>query len=129
MKPKPQKKKFEGPKINLVDFDALFLACQAEADNLYEAPVGGDDLLAQTTLMLKNIPVRFNQHLMLQLIDEKFAGCYDYFYLPKDLKTQGSVGFAFINFVHPVCILRFYHEFQGAFWSALIEGCNSPKKC
>ena len=96
---------------------------------MYEAPIGGDNLLTQTTLMLKNIPVKFNQQLMLKLIDEKFAGRYDYFYLPKDLKTQGSVGFAFINFLHPVCVLRFYREFHGVFWSALIDGCNSPKKC
>lgn len=48
---------------------------------------------------------------MLSLIDEQFDGAYDYFYLPMDLKTQCSVGFAFINFVHPVFILRFFLEF------------------
>lgn len=79
--------------------------------------------------MLKNIPVKFSQRTMLALIDDKFYGAYNYFYLPKDLKTQGCVGFAFINFVHPACIMRFYREFQGASWSELVEGCNSPKKC
>ena len=66
--------------------------------------------------MLKNIPVKFSQKTMLELIDLKFNGSYDYFYLPMDLKTQGSVGFAFINFVHPACIMRFFREFQEASW-------------
>lgn len=37
--------------------------------------------------MIKNIPIKFNQAEMMTIIDEKFKDIYDYFYLPKDLKT------------------------------------------
>jgi hypothetical protein len=79
--------------------------------------------------MLKNIPVKFTQKTMLELIEPKFGGTFDYFYLPMDLKTQGSVGFAFINFVHPASIMRFYSEFQDAQWAELVDSCKSTKKC
>ena len=69
-------------------------------------------MLSLTTLMIKNIPVKFLQGDMLKLIDKNFMGKYDYFYLPMDLKTQCSVGFAFINMLHPLYILDFYLEFQ-----------------
>ena len=66
---------------------------------------------------------------MLQIINQKFIGTYDYFYLPKDLKTQCGVGFAFINMVHPLLILEFYLEFNCVKWSEKIEKCNSNKYC
>ena len=37
--------------------------------------------------MIRNIPIKFNQKYMVDIIDEKFANQYDYFYLPKDLRT------------------------------------------
>ena len=40
-----------------------------------------------TTLMIRNIPIKFAQADMLELINEKFNDQYDYFYLPKDIKT------------------------------------------
>ena len=66
---------------------------------------------------------------MLQIINQKFIGTYDYFYLPKDLKTQCGVGFAFINMIHPLLILEFYLEFNCVKWSEKIEKCNSNKYC
>ena len=63
------------------------------------------------------------------MIDQKFQGQYDYFYLPKDLKTQCGVGFAFINMTHPLFVLDFLLEFNCIKWSEKIEKCNSNKYC
>jgi hypothetical protein len=46
-------------------------------------------------------------------------------YLPIDFVNQANVGYAFVNFVHPLFILDFYHEFQNRKWSKF----NSNKKC
>jgi len=86
-----------------------------------------EEVLSLTTLMIKNIPVKFLQGDMLKLIDKNFMGKYDYFYLPMDLKTQCSVGFAFINMLHPLYILDFYLEFQQIHWSDHVPLCNSTK--
>ena len=66
---------------------------------------------------------------MVELISSKFGGKIDYFYLPKDLKTQCGVGYAFINFLHPLLILDFYLEFHSMKWSDVILKCNSTKYC
>ena len=64
---------------------------------------------------------------MLKLLNRNFKGRYDYFYLPMDLKTQCSVGFAFINFTDALFILDFYLKFHCMKWSDVIKNCNSTK--
>jgi hypothetical protein len=44
-----------------------------------------------------------------------------------DLKTQCSVGFAFINFVDHLYVLDFFLEFQCLKWSETLPNCNSTK--
>lgn len=66
---------------------------------------------------------------MLDIINQKFKDQYDYFYLPKDLKTQCGVGFAFINMSSSLFILDFLFEFNCIKWSDKIEKCNSNKHC
>ena len=34
--------------------------------------------------MIKNIPNKYDQNLMLQTLDKNFKGKYDFFYLPID---------------------------------------------
>jgi hypothetical protein len=71
-----------------------------------------------TTLMLRNIPNKYTQTVLLQEIDKLgFAGTYDFFYLPMDVHNRSNVGYAFINFVHPAsathCIAKFSnYKFQ-----------------
>ena len=114
---KAKKKNLIGPKNNQVDFYRILWA---EENN-------DDEVLGLTTLMIKNIPIKITQNDMLQLLDKNFAGRYNYFYLPMDLKTQCSVGFAFINFVSHVYILDFFLEFQCLKWSETLPNCNSNK--
>ena len=53
----------------------------------------------ETTLMLRNIPTKFNQVSILESFSSRFdTSCVDFFYMPVDFKSQKSLGFAFINF-------------------------------
>ena len=41
----------------------------------------------RTTVMIKNIPNKYTQKMLLQTIDKKFMGTYDFLYLPIDFKV------------------------------------------
>lgn len=41
----------------------------------------------RTTVMIRNIPNKYTQKMLLQTIDKKLAGSYDFFYLPIDFKV------------------------------------------
>lgn len=75
--------------------------------------------------MIKNIPNKYTQKMLLAKINETHKGLYDFFYLPIDFKNQCNVGYAFINFIHPICILELYRELNGKKWQRF----NSEKKC
>lgn len=66
--------------------------------------------------MIKNIPNKYTQKMLLQKIDTNHAHKYDFFYLPIDFKNKCNMGYAFINFVDPVFILKFYEEMNNKSW-------------
>lgn len=41
----------------------------------------------RTTIMIKNIPNKYTQKMLIQTIDRKFSGTYDFLYLPIDFKV------------------------------------------
>lgn len=73
--------------------------------------------------------------MLLQKINENHKDKYDFFYLPIDFKVSSfitycfqnkcNVGYAFINFVDSIFILKFFEEFTGKKW----ECFNSEKIC
>jgi hypothetical protein len=73
----PNKKELIGPKNNQIEFERLLFA-KSRNDS---------EILSQTTLMIKNIPIKFNHDCILEMINRKFAKKFDFFYLPKDLRT------------------------------------------
>ena len=83
----------------------------------------GED--TRTTLMIKNIPNKYTQKMLLQTIDEQFSRMYDFFYLPIDFKNKCNVGYAFINMVKPIYILPLMKRFNQRKW----ERFNSEKVC
>ena len=79
----------------------------------------------RTTLMVKNIPNKYTQKMLLETVDVEFKTSYDFFYLPIDFKNKCNVGYAFINFIDPKCIIPFVEKFNNKKW----EKFNSEKVC
>ncbi len=75
--------------------------------------------------MIRNIPNKYSQKMLLERIDRHNASKWDFFYLPIDLKNNCNVGYAFINFVEPPFIVPFYQDLNGKSW----ERFNSEKIC
>lgn len=83
----------------------------------------GED--ARTTLMIRNIPNKYTQQMLLAEINQRHRGQYDFFYLPIDFKNKCNMGYAFINFMEAHSIISFYREFDGQKWTNF----NSEKVC
>lgn len=77
----------------------------------------------RTTIMIRNIPNKYTQAMLLQEIDASYRGAYDFFYLPIDFKNKCNVGYAFINFMDYRRIVPFFREFNGQRW----KNFNSEK--
>ncbi len=85
--------------------------------------ISGED--TRTALMIRNIPNKYNQRMLLNALDEHHRGHFDFIYLPIDFKNKCNVGYAFINFTSTRHIPAFYHEFHGHKWGRF----NSEKVC
>ena len=75
--------------------------------------------------MIKNIPNKFNQEYILNIINQNFKGTFDVFVLPTDINKFKNFGYAFINFTSSYYIPYFYFMFNGNMWF----GTNSQKIC
>jgi hypothetical protein len=80
----------------------------------------------RTTVMLRNIPNKYTQRMLLAEVDGLgFGGQYDFFYLPIDYRNKCNVGYCFISFVN--------NEFARVFMEKLngykLPGFNSQKIC
>lgn len=79
----------------------------------------------RTALMIRNIPNKYNQKMLLSTLDDGHRGHFDFVYLPIDFKNKCNVGYAFINFLKPEYIEPFYEAFHGKKWGRF----NSEKVC
>jgi hypothetical protein len=85
--------------------------------------LAGED--SRTTIMIRHIPNKYTQEMLLQRINRLHKGKYDFFYLPMDLNNGCNIGYAFINFVDPTHIVPFFEDMNGKSW----EHFNSEKIC
>ncbi len=75
----------------------------------------------RTTVMIKNFPKKYKVENLINEIDnklnispEKGNKNYDFIYFPKSyVKDCSSLSYAFINFIHPLCIIELYTKFNG----------------
>jgi len=66
------------------------------------------------TVMLRNIPNKVSQQVLLQELDDcGLARGYDFLYLPIDPETNANRGYAFINFLNPGLAMMFRMAFEG----------------
>lgn len=79
----------------------------------------------RTTLMIRNIPNKYTQKMLLDSIDQIIPGSYNFFYLPIDFQNQCNVGYAFINMSNTKFIPALYERFHNKGW----ELFNSEKIC
>ncbi|KAI3658192.1 hypothetical protein MP638_005412 [Amoeboaphelidium occidentale] len=80
----------------------------------------------RTTFMIKNIPNKYTQKMLLEMVDESHKGTYDFVYLRMDFKNKCNVGYAFINFIEPSkAAVSFALRVVGKKWKLF----NSDKIC
>ncbi|TKY47702.1 terminal ear1 [Spatholobus suberectus] len=96
----------------------------------------------RTTVMIKNIPNKYSQKLLLNMLDNHCIHCneqiadgdeqqqqplssYDFVYLPIDFNNKCNVGYGFVNMTSPEATFRLYKAFHLQHW----EVFNSRKIC
>lgn len=87
--------------------------------------MSGED--QRTTLMIKNIPNKYDQFSLLKELNlsQNHLGKYDFLYLPIDFQNKANVGYAFLNMIHPLFVIDLLIEFKNRKWTKF----NSHKKC
>lgn len=83
------------------------------------------DFDPRTTLMIRNIPNKYTQRMMLDFLDLRHRDTYDFFYLPIDFRNRCNVGYAFINMVDPKHVAELARDLHGKRWAQF----NSDKIC
>ncbi|KAL3726368.1 hypothetical protein ACJRO7_031285 [Eucalyptus globulus] len=114
----------------------------SEEDGAVAQASSGD---SRTTVMIKNIPNKYSQKLLLNMLDNHCIHCneqigedhceddddrqplsaYDFVYLPIDFNNKCNVGYGFVNMTTPQAARRLYKAFHLRHW----EVFNSRKIC
>ncbi|KAL0081548.1 RNA recognition motif 2-domain-containing protein [Phycomyces blakesleeanus] len=79
----------------------------------------------RTTFMIRNIPNKYTQQMLLDCINSTHKNTYDFLYLRIDFKNKCNVGYAFINFTNVKFAVTFANERVGKRWNLF----NSEKRC
>ena len=84
----------------------------------------------RTSVRIMNIPIKYTVNDLIKKIDltmgfdeKKIYRNYDLFYLPMSKNNPKNLGYAFINFINPLCIIDFYNKVNGLKWK------NEHKEC
>ncbi|KAG1358920.1 Protein terminal ear1 [Cocos nucifera] len=118
--------------------EARFLFKEAGEAEEESASSCGD---SRTTVMIRNIPNKYSQKLLLNMLDNHCIHCnekigeegeedepysaYDFVYLPIDFNNKCNVGYGFVNLTSPEAAYRLYKAFHKQPW----EVFNSRKIC
>ena len=75
--------------------------------------------------MIRNIPNKYTQRMMLEELNRSHAHKFDFFYLPIDFKNRCNKGYAFLNVIDPRSVVSLHREFHGEKW----RNFKSDKQC
>lgn len=78
----------------------------------------------RTYVMMRNIPNQYSKE-KLQAEIKTHDRHYEMLYLPIDGTSKLNKGYAFIDFLHPLFLVDFYHTFNGKSWK---QSAKSTKK-
>ncbi|KAI7823843.1 RNA recognition motif 2-domain-containing protein [Gamsiella multidivaricata] len=95
----------------------------ANIQSISLATLSPDD--KRTTFMIRNIPNKYTQPMLLECINETHFGKFDFLYLRMDFRNKCNVGYAFINFVNTDVVESFIKAHIGKKWYRF----NSDKIC
>ena len=106
---------------------AVFTEADSRVSTQPNTPSVEDSLKDErTTVMLRNIPNKYSQRMLLDEINNLgFEGLYDFFYLPIDYRNKCNVGYCFVSFIHNEAARRFMEKMIGY----KLPGFNSQKIC
>lgn len=79
----------------------------------------------RTTIMIKNVPNKYTQQMLMEYIDATHLSRYDFFYLRIDFQNRCNVGYAFVNFIDPIDLVTFAQKRVGTRWNRF----HSDKIC
>ncbi|XP_038886378.1 protein terminal ear1 homolog [Benincasa hispida] len=141
--PGSKQEAFSQPRVNIRLRKNSFLRksdpCFLISENAMEAEAS-DCKDSRTTLMIKNIPNKYNLKLLLKTLDKHCMKCneeiandgkglplssYDFVYLPIDFINKCNVGYGFVNMTSPQGAWRLYKAFHLQAWQVF----NSRKIC
>jgi RNA recognition motif-containing protein len=86
--------------------------------NLRNIESGSD---TRTTLMIRSIPRSFTQRKLLDLLESRFAGTFDFVYLPMELTTGLNIGYMFVNMKEPAHIIPLYNSMNNRTWPTILQ--------
>lgn len=73
----------------------------------------------EMTLMIRNIPNRYTQRMLLAEIRRAgFDRSFDFIYMPMDVRTRNNFGYCFLNFIDFHYARQFVQQFEGKKLSA-----------
>lgn len=76
--------------------------------------------------MLKNVPKYMRPQDLKNILNKDFKSQYDFLYLPADnnvklliyIQNEGNLGYAFVNFLNPEIVLKFFKKYNNNKWSS-----------
>ncbi|KAG2197577.1 hypothetical protein INT47_009575 [Mucor saturninus] len=68
---------------------------------------------SRMTFMIRNIPNKYTQEMIINEINKTHRNTYDFFYLRMDFKNKCNMGYAFINFIEAKSVISLYQEREG----------------
>ncbi len=123
----PSSQSLPGPSNCRSKYAVAPVTCEKGGDEYFEPDIEkiAKGMDKRSTIMIRNIPNKYTQTMLLDEINIDFKGSYDFFYLPIDFKNRCNVGYAFINFMDFQRIIPFWKDFNGQRW----HNFNSEKVC